>query len=96
MKQITFRDKKIFYRTGGKGKMVMLLHGFAEHSNVWKYQFKKLKESFFVIVPDLPGSGSSEMLEGNISIEDYAEAIKVIADIELARKKQNQFYTDWP
>jgi pimeloyl-ACP methyl ester carboxylesterase len=91
MKQITFRGKKIFYRTGGKGKIVLLLHGFAEDGNVWKHQFKKLKKSFFVIVPDLPGSGSSEMLEGKVFIEDYAEVIKAIAEIELIRKSQNQF-----
>jgi pimeloyl-ACP methyl ester carboxylesterase len=91
MKQIIFRTKKIFYRSGGKGKMVMLLHGFAEDNNVWKYQFNKLKKSFFVIVPDLPGSGSSEMLDGEIFIEDYAEVIKAIADIELIKQNKNRF-----
>lgn len=91
MKQIIFRNKTIFYRAEGKGKPVMLLHGFAEDGNVWEYQFKKLKENFFVIVPDLPGSGTSEMLEGEICIEDYAEVVKAIADKELLNENQNQF-----
>ena len=91
MRQILFRNKKIFYRAGGKGKPVMLLHGFAEDGNIWNYQFKKLKEKFFVMVPDLPGSGSSEMLEGKILIEDYADVIKTIADRELFNETQNQF-----
>ncbi len=43
---------------------------------------QKLKDNFYVIVPDLPGSGKSEMLEGNINIEDYADVIKAIADAE--------------
>jgi pimeloyl-ACP methyl ester carboxylesterase len=91
MKQIIFQNKKIFYRTGGKGKPVMLLHGFAEDGNIWNYQFKKLKEKFLVIVPDLPGSGSSEILEGKILIEDYADVVKAIADAELFNEPQNQF-----
>ncbi len=56
------------------------------------YQFKKLKENFFVIVPDLPGSGSSELLDGEIFMEDYAEVIKAIADTELMQTKQKSFY----
>ena len=91
MKQIIFQNKKIFYRAEGKGKPVMLLHGFAEDGNIWNYQFKKLKENFFVIVPDLPGSGSSEMLEGKIFMEDYADVVKAIADAELINEMQNQF-----
>jgi pimeloyl-ACP methyl ester carboxylesterase len=91
MKQIVFRNKKIFYRTGGKGKPVMLLHGFAEDNTIWNYQFKKLKEEFYVMVPDLPGSGKSEMLDGKIFIEDYADVIKAIADAELINEPQNQF-----
>ena len=62
MKQIIYRDKKIFYRTEGKGNPVMLIHGFAEDCNIWKHQIEKLKESFYVIIPDLPGSGKSEMI----------------------------------
>lgn len=91
MKQIIFRDKKIFYKAEGKGVPVILLHGFAETSDVWSYQLEKLKEYFFVIIPDLPGSGKSEMMEGNISIDDYAEAVKAIADNEINSNKTTLF-----
>ena len=91
MKQIIFKGKKIFYKTEGKGSPVLLLHGFAEDGNIWNHQLKKLKKDFFVIVPDLPGSGSSELLEGKIFIEDYADAIKAIVDAELTNEKQQQF-----
>ena len=90
MKQLVFQNKKIFYRTEGKGKPVMLLHGFAEDGNIWNYQLEKLQEKFYVIVPDLPGSGKSEMLEGEISIEDYAEVIKAIADVEITRNEKDE------
>ena len=91
MKQIIFRNKKIFYKAEGNGRAVILLHGFAETSDVWNYQLEKLKEDFFVIIPDLPGSGKSEILEGNISIEDYAEVVKTIADAEINSNKPGLF-----
>jgi pimeloyl-ACP methyl ester carboxylesterase len=90
MKEIIYNNKSISYKIGGTGKPVMLLHGFAETSIVWDHQFKKLKENFLVIAPDLPGSGNSEMLEGNMTIEDYAEVIKAIADAESISVKSKK------
>ncbi len=91
MSQIVFRNKKIFYQTEGKGAPVILLHGFAETGHIWKYQLEKLREDFCVIIPDLPGSGASEMLEGETSIDDYAEVIKAIADTERNNGENNLF-----
>ena len=91
MAYIVFQDKKIFYRTEGKGKPVLLLHGFGEDGNIWNFQLEKLKEDHFVIVPDLPGSGRSEMLEGNRSLTDYAEVVKAIADQENIKEKATTF-----
>ena len=89
MKQVVFQNKKIVYYAGGKGKPVMLLHGFAEDSSIWNYQIEQLREKFYVIVPDLPGSGKSELLEGRISIDDYAGVVKAIVDIEITGKQKD-------
>lgn len=80
-KIITWQQKKIFYRMVGKGKTVMLVHGFAEDGNIWDKQVDFLKDHFRLIVPDLPGSGRSELIE-NANIETYAEIIKAILDNE--------------
>lgn len=80
MPYIVFRSKKIFYRVDGNGKTVLLLHGFGEDGNIWNRQFKILRENYRVIVPDLPGSGQSEMLDENCTMKDYAEVIKAIAE----------------
>ena len=82
MPDIIFQNKKIFYRIEGKGNPVMLLHGFAETNNVWEYQTDQLKKKFLVIIPDIPGSGASDLLEGDGSIDEYAEFVKAIADAE--------------
>lgn len=88
MAEINFKNKRIFYRAEGKGKAVILLHGFGEDGNIWEPQFETLKKDHFVIVPDLPGSGQSQMLEGPCSLTDYAEVIKVIAEKEIVSRKK--------
>lgn len=80
MPWIEFQNKKVFYRVVGKGRPVVLVHGFAENGNVWNRQIDALKEDNLLIIPDLPGSGSSEMLDGNILIKDYAEVLKSLVD----------------
>jgi pimeloyl-ACP methyl ester carboxylesterase len=77
---IEFQNKKIFYQREGKGKPVILLHGFGENSNLWNGQIDSLKENYLVIAPDLPGSGKSEMFDGAVLIKDYADVIKALAD----------------
>ncbi len=60
--EITARDAKIdnvqlHYLTSGKGPAVLLLHGYAETSRMWRPLIPKLAEKFTVIAPDLPGIG---------------------------------------
>jgi pimeloyl-ACP methyl ester carboxylesterase len=76
-KQIEINGKKIFYTVTGNGKPVLLVHGFGETGKVWNKQIDYLK----VIVPDLPGSGESEMID-DMSMEGLVEAIKLIYDSE--------------
>lgn len=85
-----FKNKKIFYRLEGKGNPVFLVHGFAEDGSVWDNQVETLKQKNLLIIPDLPGSVSSEMLDGKASIDDYAEVIKAIAEeTNLTNKAEN-------
>jgi pimeloyl-ACP methyl ester carboxylesterase len=73
-KYAIIQNKKIYYKITGKGKPVVLVHGFAEDSDVWKYQQDELAKHFQLIIPDLPGSGHSEMTE-DMSIEGMAASI---------------------
>ena len=87
MAHIIFNEKKIFYRVEGAGSPVVLLHGFGEDANIWNRQLDKLEQNNLLIIPDLPGSGQSEMLDGNCTLEDYAEVIRAIVDKEIKGKK---------
>ncbi|HEV9035524.1 MAG TPA: alpha/beta hydrolase [Puia sp.] len=51
---------------------VMLIHGFAEDSTVWDGIASRLENTCRLLIPDLPGSGSSPLPEGEISIDTLA------------------------
>jgi pimeloyl-ACP methyl ester carboxylesterase len=72
-KEFELNNKKVFYGMIGNGPAVVLLHGFGEAGWVWNHQIKTIKD-FQFIVPDLPGSGQSEMIE-DMSMEGLAESI---------------------
>lgn len=59
----SFDDTRIAYTDEGKGKPVLLIHGFINTGRNWdKSELKKelLKEGYRVIVPDLRGNGDSD------------------------------------
>jgi pimeloyl-ACP methyl ester carboxylesterase len=81
-KTILYQNKKIFYRSIGSGDPVMLVHGFGEDGNVWDKQVEHLKTNYHLIVPDLPGSGKSEMIN-DMSMEGMAEVLHTIIHEEM-------------
>lgn len=76
-KSFFYQNKKIVYRVFGTGMPVILVHGFGEDGTVWDQQAEYLKKNFKVIIPDLPGSGQSELID-DMSIEGMAEVIHSI------------------
>src|SRR5438067_5465944 len=87
--QISSRVAKIHnvqlhYLTAGNGPAtVILLHGFAETSRMWRPIIPTLAEKFTVIAPDLPGIGDSsiqdkiDMLEAAKQIHDLVRSLKI-------------------
>lgn len=76
-KHLNYLESSIYYQIAGSGKPVILLHGFGEEGNIWNKQVEFLKSRFQLIIPDLPGSGKSEMID-DMSMEGLAEAVKEI------------------
>ncbi len=77
LKTFKYQSSNIYYQIAGTGKPVILIHGFAEDGNIWQNQIDLLKGHFKLIIPDLPGSGKSELI-ADMSIEGMAELIKAI------------------
>jgi pimeloyl-ACP methyl ester carboxylesterase len=52
---------KLQYLTVGHGPAIVLLHGYAETSRMWRPLMSRLADYFTVIAPDLPGIGGSDI-----------------------------------
>src|SRR5258708_36669596 len=52
---------EVHYLIAGRGPAVILLHGFAETSRMWRPIIPLLAEKFTVIAPDLPGIADSSV-----------------------------------
>ena len=82
--QIDSRTAKIdnvelHYLTAGRGPAVILLHGFAETSRMWRPIIPLLAEKFTVIAPDLPGIGDSSIPTDNAEINMITSARRIHA-----------------
>ncbi len=80
-KTVVYREKELSYQISGNGPVVVLIHGFGEDGNVWKNQVAFLEKEFTVLVPFLPGSGSSEMID-DMSMEGLAACVAFIFETE--------------
>src|ERR1700730_11739791 len=81
-KWLIYPGTKIFYRSIGTGKPIMLIHGFAEDGEIWKYQSAFLEDQYQLIIPDLPGSGQSPVFSpqpagSSLSLTDSEALSKV-------------------
>lgn len=79
---------KLHYLTAGRGPVVILLHGYAETSRMWRPIIPLLAEKFTVIAPDLPGIGDSSIPADKIDMKTSAGRIHQLVrslGIEKAR-----------
>jgi len=77
----------LVYWHGGTGPTVVLLHGANDQAGSWTQIAKALKAKYRVLVPDLPGHGSSEPLNGTLSIGDVLEGLERLLEAELHAEK---------
>jgi pimeloyl-ACP methyl ester carboxylesterase len=70
---------KLHYLTAGHGPSLILLHGYAETSLMWKPIIPVLAERFTVIAPDLPGIGDSDIPASGLDMKSAAVRIHGLA-----------------
>ena len=66
---------KLQYLTAGRGPAILLLHGYAETSRMWRPLIPRLAEQFTVIAPDLPGVGGSDVPKDGLDMKRAAVRI---------------------
>lgn len=70
---------KLHFLTAGHGPVVILLHGYAETSRMWRPLISQLAEKYTVVAPDLPGIGDSEIPKDGLDLKTAAMRIHDLA-----------------
>ena len=76
------------YLSAGHGPALVLLHGYAETSRMWRPIIPKLAEKFTVIAPDLPGIGDSSVPADGLDMKTAAARVHALVrslGVEKAR-----------
>jgi len=68
----------VFYRVGGAGDPVLLVHGYAETGDMWEPLARELSKTHTVIVPDLPGLGRSSIPAAGYDMKTIAEDLRAV------------------
>jgi pimeloyl-ACP methyl ester carboxylesterase len=72
---------------GGRGPMVVLLHGAGDNAGTWFKVAPELVGSHRLIVPDLAGHGDSAPRNGPIDITDVLAGVEAVLDAVAPREK---------
>lgn len=77
-RNIQFEGVRIYYTVRGKGRPIVLLHGYLEGGEVWDPLAEKLEEDYLIISPDLPGHGESGVKGEVHTMEFLASAVREV------------------
>lgn len=70
---------------GGRGPLVVCLHGFAITADMWRPNLPALIEAgYAVLAPDLPGHGASYRPRRPLRVADLAQTVLDVLDAEAA------------
>ncbi len=76
------------YVREGKGRVVIILHGWGDNSTSWLKLSKDLSKTFDVVVPDLPGFGGTQSPTTTWGLNNYASFVEAF----LKKIKAEQVY----
>lgn len=79
-KYIFFRKGKVAYSDRGKGRAVVLLHGFLGSKELLAHTRDALARRFRVVSIDLPGHGQSDCFGYVHTMDFMAKAVKAVMD----------------
>jgi len=83
---LNYKNCKIHFTKQGKGRAVVLLHGFLENSTMWQNLAVHLSKKYRVICIDLLGHGQTDSLGYVHTMEDQAAVVKAVLNYLRFRK----------
>ncbi|UJX39259.1 alpha/beta hydrolase [Desulfovibrio sp. JY] len=79
------RIAKLFYTDTGKGRNMMLLHGWSCDSHDWSWQLPAFESRYRVVAIDLRGHGRSEVMQsGTYMPDDYVADIETLIETKFS------------
>lgn len=73
-----FKKSSIHYSVTGKGKCIVLLHGFLLNTDIWSDLIPLFSKKNKIIAIDLPGHGKSDCIEEICTMELMADIVNFI------------------
>jgi pimeloyl-ACP methyl ester carboxylesterase len=78
--EITLHGRRVGFRTGGWGPLLVLIHGITSNSATWDRVLPRLAQSYTVLAPDLLGHGRSDKLRDDYSLGAHANTVRDLLD----------------
>jgi len=80
LKTCLYKKSPVTFSDTGKGRVVVLLHGYLGSHKIWEQTISHLSKVFRVIAIDLPGHGSTSCYGYAHSMELMAKCVKAVMD----------------
>lgn len=80
MKNVTANGHEFSIFDEGTGAPIVFVHGFPLNHTMWQGQLDVFADSYRVIAPDLRGFGNSGVIEGTVTMEQFADDLNAILD----------------
>jgi pimeloyl-ACP methyl ester carboxylesterase len=81
-RELDWRGTRLGYAVAGEGSPLVLVHGLGGTIENWRALAPSLAARHRVLVPDLPGHGSSGLLAEARDVDALAEAVLAVVDAE--------------
>ena len=75
----TVNGVRIHYLAAGQGEPILLLHGYAQNSHMWRPLITELAATNTIIAPDLRGFGQSDKPDGGYDKKTMARDMRALA-----------------
>lgn len=75
-----FKQEPVSFIDAGKGRVVVLLHGYLGSAAIWEQTIQDLSRSYRIIAIDLPGHGLTPCMGYVHSMELMAKCVKAVMD----------------
>ena len=71
---------EVAFERAGTGPPLVLVHGAAEDSRIWRPQVDRLSDEFTVVAWDEPGCGRSSDVPSTFTMPDYANSLAAVIE----------------